>query len=394
MNYNFDTHLSREGLYTAKWESEFERKNDYSLLPFGTADMDFKSAQPIIDALTRTAQKGHFGYPDKPASYYASIINYHERKFNWKIAKEWIQNGVGIYSSMGALLQELTTEGDEVLYMTPVHHIFAEIIEVNRRTPVEVPLLAKFPSYDIDFLTLEKSITERSKILFLCNPHNPMGRIWTAKELTKLQDICIKNGIIIISDEVYSGLLYKGESFTPLASLSKASSMNTITVTSASKSFNLTGLKHSLVISENPEFKQKYLTAQKRTNMFYGGSLFGQVATEVAFSIECDEWTEQVMVYVEENYRFSQQFFSQHLPEIKIYQPQATYFLWADFSAFNMSNAELISFFENSAHIIVTNGKTLGSGGDNFIRFNLGCPREQLSKGLERIIVDKYNHQV
>ncbi|HFQ6995000.1 TPA: MalY/PatB family protein [Klebsiella pneumoniae] len=388
---NFDMILSREGLSTSKWEFEFDRKQDKTLLPFGTADMDFKSPQPVIDALTAAAQRGHYGYPYKPESYYESIINYHDRKFGWKIEKEWIQSGVGIYSSMGGLVQELTDEGDEVVYMTPVHHIFAELITANRRVAVPVELTPAHPTYNIDFDKLRDSITPRTKLLFLCNPHNPMGRIWSRDELATLQDICIINGIIIISDEVYAGLLYKNESFTPLASISRESSLNTITVTSASKPFNLTGLKHSLVISENMEFQKKYLDAQRRTNMYYGGSTFGQIATEVAFSPACDEWSQAVVAYVEENLLYTQSFFSKYFPDVLLYKPQATYFLWVDFSSFNMTNDELISFFEDQAHIIVSNGLYLGKQCGNFIRLNLGCPREQLARGLERIMAAKYN---
>lgn len=388
---NFDTILPRDGLCTSKWEFEFERKQDKTLLPFGTADMDFKSAQPIIDALIAAAQRGHYGYPYKPESYYESIINYHERKFGWKIEKEWIQSGVGIYSSMGALVQELTEEGDRILYMTPVHHIFSEVITANHRVAVPVALKPAHPTYEIDFEKLRESIKPGTKLLFLCNPHNPMGRIWNREELIELHEICSSNGIIIISDEVYAGLVYKNEIFTPMASISQAASLNTITVTSASKSFNLTGLKHSLVVTESIVLQNKYLDAQRRTNMYYGGSTFGIIATEMAMSSVCDEWSRDVIEYVEENLRYAQEFFGKYFPDVLLYKPQSTYFLWADFSSFNMSNEELMSFFENKAHIIVSNGLFLGKECGNYIRFNLGCPREQLARGLERIMAAKYN---
>ncbi len=374
----------RTGLSTAKWEMEFARTGRKSLLSFGTADMDFQSPEPVVQAISAAAKRGHFGYPFKSESYYAAVTGYFQRQFDWKVERAWIQSATGIYASMGSLVLELSEPGDEIVYQTPVHQIFEEIIQANDRVPVPNPLRMIDGCYEMDFDHLQQVITERTKLLFLCSPHNPVGRIWSEKDLLRLHEICEKNGVIVIADEVYSGLLYPGQKFTPMASVSHAASLNTITLASASKSFNTTGLKHSLVIAENADLRDASARGMRRLNMQYGGSIFGQIATEVAFR-DCDEWSRQLMGFIAENLAVTRQFFAQHIPQAKVTDPQATYFAWIDFSFMRLTNAELLSFFDEEANVVVSSGAYLGPGGEGHIRLNLGCSREMLLEGLQRI---------
>lgn len=380
----FDIPLDRSDLSTTKWECEIDRNQDTSLLCFGTADMDFRSAPAIVSALAAVIGRGHFGYPFKRESYYEAITGYYARKFDWHIQREWISSNVGIYPSLQPLIEELTKAGDEIVYQTPVHHIFKEIIESSRRLARESPLRILNGRYEMDFDNLATVVSDKTRMFLLCSPHNPVGRVWSEKELERLHDFCWSRGIVIVSDEVYCGLLYQDVKFTPMGSVSREASLNTITLFSASKSFNVTGLKHSLVIAENKKFLQAYMTGLKRSNLYYGGCTFGQAATEAALR-DCDQWTEQLMDYVTENHRFLMTFFRERMPLVHVYQPEATYFVWLDFSRLKLTALQLQKFFERDAHVIVTFGVTLGTGGKGHVRINLACPRQVLEKGLLRI---------
>lgn len=384
MKYDFDQVLSRTELSTSKWEQEIARLNRPDLLAFGTADMDFRSAEPIVEALTATARRGHFGYPFKPQSYYEAIIGFCARRFGWQIQQEWISGATGVYAAWNAVVERLSEPGDEIIFQTPAHHIFNESILAMGRVPVENPLIVRDGKYELDLEGLEKVITARSKLMLLCNPHNPTGRVWTFEELSALQALCLRHGIVMVTDEIYAGLVHREHTFTPAASISSAASNNTITLTSASKTYNTTGLKHALVIIENPELRQAYFQGQQRSNMYYGGSLFGHVATEFALR-DCDDWNEQLVEYIEGNVAYASQALARLFPKATVYQPESTYFLWVDMSAYAESSTALLQCIEQRLGVTITSGHMLGTGGDRHIRINLGCPRVQLEQAVMRI---------
>ncbi|MBK3745905.1 putative C-S lyase [Paraburkholderia aspalathi] len=391
-DYDFDKALDRSKLSTAKWEFEINRTNDPSLLCFGTAEMDFKAAPPILEALQRVAKAGHFGYPYKRASYYDAITGYFQRHFGWHVNKSWIASNVGIYPSMQPLIEELSSLGDEIIYQPPVHHIFPEVITASKRVPVANPLKKQNGRYEMDFDDLAAKVTDKTKMLLLCSPHNPIGRVWTRDELTRLNEFCVKRNIIVLTDEVYCGLVYGQVPFVPFAAVSHEASMNSVTLVSVSKSFNLTGLKHSLVITENPKFLESYMAGLKRSNLYFGGCVFGQAATEAAFR-DCDEWTQSLVSYIESNFEFTKSFLMKNLPLVNVTEPEATYFAWLDFNAFRLSPKELRQFFEEDAHIAVTYGDALGKGGEGYIRLNLATPKSILEEGLQRL-AKAYSHRV
>lgn len=384
MRYNFDQKMDRTKLHTMKWEYEQDRKQNPNLLCLGTAEMDFPAAAPIIDAFQNVVDQGHFGYPYKREAYYNAVIGWFKRHCNYEIRKEWIANSVAIYPSFQGLIEAFSNEGDEVIFNTPVHFIFTDIVRSLKRVPVENPLKIEDGRYVIDFEDLENKITEKTRLFLLCNPHNPVGRAWTPEELSRLSEICIKNHIIVISDEVYFALVYKDKTYTPFSSISKEAAMNSVTCISASKSFNLTGIKHSLVISENPELLQRYREELHKNNEFFGESIFGHAAIEAAFGA-CDEWTEELMDYIEGNYCAVEAFVREQMPGVKIYKPDATYFLWMDFSCLNLSNEELTAFFEDEAEVEVSLGYSLGTGGDGFIRLNMATQRQVILESLARV---------
>jgi cystathionine beta-lyase len=383
--FDFDTPIDRTHLSRMKWEYELERSGNPDLLCFGTADMDFASAPAIVDALVHTAQQGHYGYPHRPSAYYDAIIGYYQRHFGWHIERSWIQPNAGVYASMAGVIEELTEKGDEIIYQTPVHHVFKELIELNHRVPVANPLINNNGDYTMDFAHFASIITPRTKLLLLCSPHNPVGRIWTADELRQLVNICVAHGIIILADEVYCGLLFPGESFTPVATVTPAAAQHVITFMSASKSFNLTGLKHSFTITPHAPHTATCQMAARRWSLGYGLSQFGVVASEVAFR-DGDAWSSAVMQYIAANYHAVAAYCATHLPAVHITRPQATFMLWLDLRALPLPHATLHSFFEEHAHILVVNGAALGNDGTGFIRLNIGAPRSVIMQGLERIV--------
>ncbi len=394
MLYNFEQKLDRTKLHTMKWEYEQSRKQNPGLLCLGTAEMDFIAAPPIIEAFQEIVDQGHFGYPYKQEGYYDAVTGWFKRHCNYEVKKEWIANSVAIYPSFQGLIEAFSKAGDEVIFNSPVHLVFNDIVRSLNRIPVENPLKIENGTYVMDFADLEHKITARTKLFILCNPHNPVGRAWTPDELNNLMKICVRNHIIVISDEVYLGLVYRGKRYTPLMSVSKEAAMNSVTCISASKSFNLTGIKHSLVITENPVLLQKYRDELHKNNEFFGESIFGHAAIQAAFSA-CDEWTEALMDYIEGNYQTVVSYVKENMPDVKVYKPDATYFLWLDFSCLQISDEELTTFFEEKAEVIVSQGGSLGTGGSGFIRLNIATQTSIISECLTRVkrAYDRYIKQ-
>lgn len=384
MTYNFDQPLDRTNLHTMKWEYEQDRKNNPNLLCFGTAEMDFPAAQPVVDAFQEVITRGHFGYPYKRDSYYEAVTGWFRRHCNLEVKREWIANSVAIYPSFQSLIEGLTKEGDEVVFHTPVHFIFSDIVKTLKRIPVENPLVIQNGRYVMDLEDFKRKITPRTKLFLLCNPHNPVGRAWTREELNALMDICLQHHIIVISDEVYFNLIYPGKQYTPIMTVSKEASMNSVTCISPSKSYNLTGIKHSLVITENLEILQRYRNELHKNNEFFGESVFGHAAVEAAFG-KCDEWTEQLMRYLEGNYQAVRSFCAENMPEVTVFEPDATYFLWMDFGFLHLDREAQTAFFEDNAQVEVSQGFALGTGGEGYIRLNIACSRAVLMEGLQRI---------
>lgn len=390
-NFGFEIPLDRTGLSTKKWELEQANRKDPSWLCFGTAEMDFKAAPAVQDAINRVAQGGHFGYPQKRESYFDAIIGHFERNHGWTIDRDSIYSHVAIYPSMQPFFEELTQTGDEVVYQSPVHHCFEEIIRESGCVPLANPLKVENGRYVMDLDGLAQVVTERTKMLLLCNPHNPVGRAWTHDELSALNEFCLNRGIFVLSDEVYFGLVKADHKYTPFASISEAAAINSATLTSASKSFNLTGTKHSLVIIDNPKYRQAFERGLAKNNLYFGGCMFGQAATEAALR-GGDSWRRALMGYIEGNHALLRNTLENALPQITVFDSDATYFAWLDMRGLGLSDDQINAIIEE-ARISVTPGKPLGPGGEGHIRLNLATARITLQSGLDRFVAAFQNHQ-
>ncbi len=386
VNSGFTPYLDRSDISSMKWTAELLRSGDSDLICAGTADMDFASAPPILDAIRAVADRGHLGYPYVDDRFYDAIGGWLARTTGWQIdARQCVSANVGIYTSFWAILDTFTEPGDEVIIQTPVHFVFNSIICSNGRKTLQNPLKINNSRYEMDFEQLEACITERTKIFCLCNPHNPVGRAWTREELLRLADICLRHNILIVSDDVYCGLLYPGSVYTPIASLSPEISRNTISLFSTSKTYNTTGLRFSYVVMENPEHMARYMGAIRKANLFYGQNMMGIEATIAAYN-HCDAWVADLMTYVQGNFEILKQTLAEGLPTATIYKPDATYFAWVDLHGLGLSQAEITQLLEKQAHILVCPGDELGTGGDRFIRINMGCSHETMTALAHRLV--------
>lgn len=383
---NFDNVMDRSGMSTMKWEAEIDRIGNPEILCFGTADMDFYPPDPVLDAIHKIVEIGHLGYPYITNDYYASIDKWLKRFTGWEIdAVRCVSTNVGIYTSAWTIIDSLTKPGDEIIIQTPVHYPFNSIVADNGRVTVMNPLRLEEDRYVMDYEDLEQRFSEKTKLLWLCNPHNPVGRAWMPEELQRLAEICLKHNVFIMSDDVYAGLVYPGYRYTPVASLSKEISKNTITCYSVSKTYNVTGVKHSFIVTENSDLLRKYNESLKKIDLTYGMNIIGIAVTKAALN-ECDNWVKELMKYIKGNYDLVKDFVKNKMPLVEVIQAESTYFAWLNFRKLELSPERMDLFFETEAKVIVNNGNVLGKGGTGFIRLNMACSRKVLKMGLERIL--------
>lgn len=366
----FKPELDMASVNTMKWTYEKERTKDPSVLCAGTADMDFPCAQPILDAISNVAAKGYLGYPYIAQDFYDSIGNWLKRTTNWKVnAKECVATAVGIYSSAWVVIDAFTNPGDEVIIQTPVHSIFEHTISINKRVTVVNPLKLENNRYVMDFEQLEQCFSKKTKIFWLCNPQNPVGRLWTREELTQLAEICMKHRVLIMSDDVYCGLVNPGHTYIPIASLSEEISQNTITLYSTSKSYNTIELRFSYLLTENQKYLEQILHSLWKLHVVFGQNIIGIEATKAAYN-HCDLWLSELMEYVQVNYEYLKKSLEAKIPDVKIFEPDATYFAWLDLNCLSYPQ-KITEFLEKEAHLIVESGNDFGKGGEGFIRVNM-----------------------
>lgn len=385
MQSSFDMIFDRSDNQTMKWDAERQRAGNPDLLCFGTADMDFQSPYPVRRAVRQTADIGHFGYPLVDNAYYSAIEQWLTRIAGWKIdARKCVSNNVGIYTSIWCLIDALTDPGDEIIIQQPVHFCFEQMIRLNGRAAVVNPLICKNNRYEMDFEQLESCFTNKTKVFWLCNPHNPVGRAWTAEELKQLANICIRHGVRVISDDVYCGMTFGDKQYTPISMISPEISQNTVICYSTSKIYNTTGLKHSFIVSENPALVEAYNRSLSKLDLDYGQNMIGIAVTKAALN-ECDVWVRDLMRYIEANYTYVSEFVSEKMPDLSVAVSDATYFAWLDCTALEMTAEERKSFFEKDAQVLIGLGEGLGTGGAGHIRMNLGCRKAVLEEGMNRI---------
>lgn len=383
MKFNFDKIIDRTNNFSAKWSEMNKNFGTNNLLPMWVADMDFLTAPCVMEALKDRLEQGIFGYTTRPSSYNESIVNWLDNRFNWKINQEWLMFSPAVITSISLLIQNLTQKNDKIMIQEPVYSPFHSIVESNERNLVISPLVKLDDgSYVMDYEDIEAKIKD-VKVFILCNPHNPVGRVWTREELTRLGEICLKHNVLVISDEIHSDIILKNHKHTPFASISKEFSENTITCMAPTKTFNLAGLQSSFLVISNPYYyevmdKAFSILDIKRNNAF------SLVATEAAYNYG-EDWLYELIKYIEDNVDFAIDYIKNHIPQLKVKKPEGTYLLWVDFSNLNVDKKDLKNALINKGRIALSDGSSFGIGGDGYYRINLACPRSMVLEGLKRI---------
>lgn len=380
MKYNFDEIIPRRQTNSYKWDAAKEE----GVLPMWVADMDFRTAPAVVEALRKRIEHGIFGYTKVPAAYYETVVDWFRRRHHWAIEKEWIVYTTGVVPALSAIIKALTSPGDKVLVQTPVYNCFFSSIRNDECEMIANPLIYKQGTYEIDFDDLEeKAADPRVKLMLLCNPHNPVGRVWTKEELTRIGEICLRHNVWVVADEIHCELVFPGHEYTPFASISKDFLMHSVTCTSPSKAFNLAGLQIANIISADEEVRKR-IDKAINVNEVCDVNPFGVEALIAAYS-EGEEWLEELKLYLLENYNYLKDFFEKYLPEYPVTMLEGTYLVWVDCSVLQQSSAEIVETLLAKEKIWVNEGSLYGEAGEGFIRINIACPRQRLTEGLDRL---------
>ena len=383
----FDEVIDRSNTGSIKWDPFYLKEifGREDLLPLWVADMDFRTPQPVIDALVERVKHGIFGYtgPD-PIKYNNSVINWFKRRHNWILHEDWLVYSPGIVQACTYLIQRFTNPGDKVIIQNPVYYPFASIINNNGRRVVSNQLILDKSYYKMNYDDLEEKAKDpRAKAIILCSPHNPVGRVWTKEELTRLGEICLENNILVISDEIHCDLVYPKHEHIVFASISEDFAQHSITCTAGSKTFNLAGFQHSNVIISNEELRKSF-KVQMEANALTIPNAFGALALQVAYD-EGEEWLNSLIQILERNLDFLKSFLNENLPTVSVIEPEGTYLVWLDFRELGLDHKELEKKMLDEAKLALDSGYKFGAGGEGFERVNIACPLTILEESLERI---------
>lgn len=379
MEYNFDTPPDRHGTNSYKWDSS----DDCAMLPLWVADMDFTTCPAVIEALRKRIEHGIYGYTHVGNDYYNAVISWFSRRHALDIRKEWIIYTSGVVPAISAIIKALTHPGDKVLVQTPVYNCFFSSIRNNGCKMVSNPLVKKDNTYQINYEDLEEKAADPSvKVMLLCNPHNPAGRVWTRDELLKIGNICLRHGVTVVSDEIHCELVFSPHIYTPFASICKGFLNNSITCVSPSKAFNLAGLQIANIIATNDIVRQK-IDRAINDNEVCDVNPFGITATIAAYN-EGEEWLNRLLEYIWGNYTYMKEYCSTYLPDFPIITLEGTYLAWMDCSAMRIPSHQLEELLKEKAHIWLNAGTMYGNEGEGFMRWNLACTRKTLAEALER----------
>lgn len=378
--YNFDELVDRTNTDCEKYDSRERIFGKSDVIPLWVADTDFKTPDFIIDAVKERAAHEVYGYPIIPGTFYEAIENWLWQRHQWKVKRETIQYAPNVVIALASIVLSMTKPGDKIVVQPPVYFPFFQVIEGNDRLIVENPLKVVDGRYSFDFDDLLSKIDGQTKMLILCNPHNPGGTVWSREELTKLGNLCIENDIVVVSDEIHSDLIFHGHRHTPFANISDAFAQNSIVAMSASKTFNIAGLSSAFLIIPDKVKRQQYKQFMRATHIS-SGNFFGLVATEAAYKHGAN-WLEQLLRYLEGNFELLESYLSDHLPKVKVMRPEGTYLVWLDLSALSVSTKRAYDLMVESG-VGLSPGHIFGTGGENYVRLNMGCPRSVLLRGLE-----------
>lgn len=379
MKYDFDEIIDRRGTNCVKWDGA----ENQDVLPMWVADMDFRTAPAIIEALRHRVDHGIFGYTRVPQSYYEAVTGWFSRRHGWNIDKDWIIYTSGVVPALSAIIKAMTVPGDKVLIQTPVYNCFFSSIRNNGCEIVESPLVYADNTHSIDFEDLERKVSDpKVKAMILCNPHNPAGRVWSRDELIRIGEICIRHDVVVIADEIHCELVMPGYEYTPFASISEEFSRHSVSCVSPSKAFNIAGLQIANIVCADAVRRAK-IDRAININEVCDVNPFGVIALQAAYN-EGAEWLDQLLEYIYDNYEYMRSFCEEHLPDFPITKLEGTYLVWMDCRKFGMTSTELEKRLIEEAGLWLNAGTMYGHDGEGFMRWNIACPRARMIEGLKR----------
>lgn len=383
-NLNFDKVIERRNTDCLKYDFAEKRGMPKDVLPFWVADMDFEVSSYIEDALIERVRHGIFGYSEMQTPYFEAVRDWMKKHHNWEPQEKWLVKTPGIVFALAMAVKAYTQRGDSVLMQQPVYYPFSGVVEDNGRKVVSNTLyLGEDNRYHIDFEDFERKIKEENiKLFFLCSPHNPVGRVWTREELITLGDICVKNNVVVVSDEIHHDFIWKGK-HEVFASIKSAYEEISITCTSPSKTFNIAGMQISNIFIPNSTLRHKFKKELDAAGISEMG-IMGLAACEAAYK-KGEEWYQAMCAYVKDNIAFTKQYVEEHLPGVKMIDSEGTYLVWLDFRGTGLSADELERRIIYEAKLWLDSGKIFGDSGSGFQRINVACPRSVLKEGLERL---------
>ncbi len=385
MKFNFNEKVDRSKNHAAKWEEMGAKFGSNDLLPMWIADMDIKTVPEVVEAIKEKADQAIFGYVYRPASYYETAAAWCEKRFGYKVDPKTLIHSPGVVPSMNMLVKMLTKEDEKVLIQIPVYPPFAASVKTGKRTLVTNELVKDENGYyTIDFEDLEKKLSdEKVTLMILCNPHNPVGRVWKKEELQKIGDLCVKYNVRILADEIWRDLVLPGYTHTPIASLSREIENITVTCFSPTKTFNIAGLQASFAVFPREE-EWKAFDNELGEMDIKRNNPFSLVGFEAAYN-HGEEWLSELLVHLEGNAQYVADFVKERLPEIKTVKPEGTYLMWLDFNGLNITPEEITDMLIKDAKVAMNDGASFGANGKGFARMNIACPRYMVEDAMARI---------
>ena len=384
MKYDFDKIVSREGTCAEKTDRLMQLFGRNDLISMWVADMDFETAPSIVDAISQKADKGVFGYTVAPDEYFDAVCSWWRRRHDFHMRKEWIICSTGVVPVISSVIRKLTTAGENVLIQPPVYNIFYNCIRNNGRHPLENGLVYANGNYSIDFDDLERKLADpQTSLMLLCNPHNPVGKVWNRETLSRIGCLCARHNVLVVSDEIHCDLTRPGTDYTPFAGVSDVCEQNSITCIAPTKTFNLAGLQTAAAVVPNPVLRHK-VSRGLNTDEVAEPNAFAVEATIAAFT-GGESWLQELKAYIQQNKDTAADYIGQHIPEIRVVRSDATYLVWIDCSALACPSDELCRFIRKETGLLLSAGSDYGPNGEYFLRMNVAAPRNRILDGLSRL---------
>jgi cystathionine beta-lyase len=382
--YDFDEIIERRGTNSLKFDFALERGQPEGLLPLWVADMDFRAPKPVLDRLVEVAKHGIFGYTEAKSDYYEAVAGWFDRRHGYRPEPKWLKMAPGVVFALAMAIRALTEKGDGVLIQSPVYYPFTGCALDNDRLPIRTQLVLNNGRYEIDFDDFEKKMVDHKiKLFLLCNPHNPVGRVWTRAELLTMGQLCLKHGCLVFADEIHADFIFPGYRHEVFAALDPALADISIVATAPSKTFNLAGLQNANLFIKNPVL-YKTLSQEIRRSGYSQLNAMGLAAGQTAYE-QGENWLDQLLVYLKGNLDYARDFFQKRLSPLKLIEPEGTYLLWFDGRELGLTAEGLNRLMIDKAQLWLDDGTIFGPGGAGFQRLNFACPRQTLKEALERL---------